>query len=74
MPIRVKKFVGMLALLAILFVYALLVMSLAVRILPTAGPVAELVFYAVSGIAWVVPARYLIVWMNTPGKSDLTKH
>jgi hypothetical protein len=71
MPMRVKKFVGMLALLAILFVYALLVMSLAVRILPHAGPVLEFFFYAIAGIAWVVPTKYLIVWMNTPGKGDL---
>lgn len=70
---RWKKFIGLFALLAIIFVYALLVMSLAVRILPSAGPVAEFVFYAVAGIAWVVPVRYLIVWMNTPSKSDVSK-
>jgi hypothetical protein len=71
MSMRWKKLIGMFALLAILFVYALLVMSFAVRILPTASPVAELIFYAIAGIAWVVPVRYLIVWMNSPGKSDM---
>lgn len=73
MSMRMKKFIGMFALLAILSVYALLVMSFAVRILPTASPIAEFVFYAVAGVAWVVPAKYLIVWMNSPGKSDLRK-
>lgn len=73
MSMRWKKFIGLFALLAILFVYALLVMSLAVRILPTAGPVAELVFYAIAGIAWVVPVKYLIVWMNAPGRGDAPK-
>lgn len=73
MSMRWKKFIGLFALLAILFVYALLVMSLAVRILPTAGPVAELVFYAIAGIAWVVPVKYLIVWMNAPGRGDVPK-
>lgn len=68
---RWKKLIGMLILLAVIFVYALLVMSLAVRILPTAGPVAEFAFYAIAGVAWVVPVRYLVVWMNTPGKQDL---
>jgi hypothetical protein len=68
---RWKKFVGIFALLAILLVYALLVMSLAVRVLPTAGPIAEFFFYAIAGIAWVVPTKYLIVWMNTPGAGDL---
>lgn len=70
MPMRWKKFVGLFALLAILFVYALLVMSFAVRLLPSAGPIATFFFYAISGTAWVIPTRYLIVWMNTPGKSD----
>jgi hypothetical protein len=71
MSMRWKKFIGMFALLAILFVYSLLVMSLAVRILPAAGPVVEFFFYAVAGIAWVVPTKYLVVWMNSPGKTDV---
>jgi hypothetical protein len=67
---RWKKFVGVFALLAILVVYTLLVMRAAVAILPTAGPIAEFLFYAVAGMAWVVPVRYLIVWMNTPGRRE----
>ncbi len=71
MSMRWKKFIGLFALLAIIFVYVLLVMSFAVRILPTAGPIVTLMFYAVSGTAWVVPVRYLILWMNAPGRADL---
>jgi hypothetical protein len=71
MSMRWKKLIGMFALLAIIFVYSLLVMSLAVRILPTAGPIATFLFYAITGTAWVIPVRYLIVWMNRPGRSDL---
>ncbi len=67
---RLKKFIGVFALLAIIAVYALLVMRAAVAILPNAGPVLELLFYAVAGMAWVVPVRYLIVWMNTPGRNE----
>jgi hypothetical protein len=70
MSMRWKKFIGIFALLAILAVYALLVMRVAVAVLPGAGPLVEFLFYAVAGIAWVVPVRYLIVWMNTPGRSD----
>ena len=70
MSMRWKKFVGVFALLAIIAVYALLVMRAAVAILPDAGAVVTLLFYAVAGMAWVVPVRYLIVWMNTPGRSD----
>ena len=70
MPMRWKKFIGVFALLAILVVYTLLVMRAAVAILPSAGPVEQFLFYAVAGMAWVVPVRYLIVWMNTPGRGE----
>ena len=70
MPMRWKKFIGVFALLAILVVYALLVMRTAVAILPTAGALEQFVFYAVAGMAWVVPVRYLIVWMNRPGRGE----
>ena len=67
---RWKKFIGVFALLAILAIYVLAVMRAAVAILPTAGPVAEFLFYAVAGLAWVVPVRYLILWMNRPGRGE----
>lgn len=70
MSMRWKKLIGTFVLLGIVAVYALLVMRLAVAILPHAGPVLEFVFYAVAGMAWVIPVRYLIVWMNTPGRHD----
>lgn len=70
MGMRWKKLIGAFALVAIIAVYALIVMRAAVAILPGAGPVLEFLFYAVAGMAWVVPVRYLIVWMNTPGRAD----
>ncbi len=70
MSMRWKKFIGVFALIGIIAVYALLVMRLAVAILPEAGPVLEFLFYAVAGVAWVVPVRYLILWMNAPGRAD----
>jgi Protein of unknown function (DUF2842) len=70
MSMRWKKLIGLFALLAIIAVYSLLVMRVAVVILPDAGPVLELLFYAVAGMAWVLPVGYLIKWMNAPSKSD----
>ena len=67
---RWKKFIGVFALLAVLVIYTLLVMRAAVAILPTAGMFEQFVFYAVAGMAWVVPVRYLIVWMNRPGRGE----
>jgi hypothetical protein len=70
MSMRWKKLIGTFILLAVLAIYVLLVMRAAVAILPLAGPVLEFFFYAVAGMAWVVPVRYLILWMNKPGRSD----
>jgi hypothetical protein len=70
MKMRTKKLLGVFLLIAILVVYTLLVMRAAVAILPGAGMVAEFLFYAVAGMAWVIPVRYLIVWMNTPGPGE----
>jgi hypothetical protein len=70
MSMRWKKFIGVFALLAILVIYTLLVMRAAVAILPTAGGVEQFIFYAVAGMAWVVPVRYLIMWMNRPGRGE----
>lgn len=71
MRMRVKKFLGVFILIGFLAVYSLLVMRVAVAVLPEARGVLEFVFYAVAGMAWVVPVRYLILWMNTPGRKDL---
>jgi hypothetical protein len=70
MRMRFKKLIGAFVLLGVIAIYVLLVMRAAVAILPTAGPVVEFVFYAVAGMAWVIPVRYLILWMNTPGRYD----
>lgn len=70
MKMRWKKFLGVFLMIGIVIIYSLLVMRLAVAVLPTAGGIVQFVFYAVTGMAWVVPVRYLIVWMNTPGRKD----
>ena len=70
MSMRWKKLIGAFLLLGIVGIYALLVMRVAVEILPSANRIVEFLFYAIAGLAWVVPVRYLIVWMNTPGRSD----
>jgi hypothetical protein len=67
---RVKKFLGVFILIGFLAIYSLLVMRVAVDVLPQARGIAEFIFYAVAGMAWVVPVRYLILWMNTPGRRD----
>lgn len=64
MRIRLRKLTGLMILLVWLFVYVLIAVGIAVRILPGAHWTVELLFYALAGLAWIVPARYLIAWMS----------
>jgi len=59
-----RKPVGVLALIAYLVIYAIIIASAAdwLSSLPTALMV---IAYAVLGVAWVLPLKPLFVWMNT---------
>ena len=66
MPQRLRKLVGMIVLLGGLFLYAMLVMTIAVSgHLPDSGMV-DFIYYLVAGLLWVIPARFLIAWMERP--------
>jgi uncharacterized RDD family membrane protein YckC len=65
---RFRVLAGTLILVFGLAAYALAVMSLAVRVLPD-SLILETLFYAIAGIAWVLPAAKLTRWMQqTPGR------
>jgi hypothetical protein len=57
---------GTMALVVLMIVYVLAAMLLAAAVLPRAGRVAEFVYYAVAGLAWVPAAGLIIKWMYTP--------
>lgn len=63
MTIRTRKFVGTVALLLLLVVWALLAMGVAPLVLPSANGIVAFVYYVVVGLAWVLPAMPLIKWM-----------
>ena len=60
---RLRILFGTLVLVFGLAVYGLAVAALAARVLPP-GPVVALLFYAVAGIVWLVPAAWLVRWMQ----------
>ncbi|MBS0242298.1 MAG: DUF2842 domain-containing protein [Proteobacteria bacterium] len=49
-----------------LLVYVAVASIAAVLILPKAGFVAEFLYYAVAGIAWVPAAGLILKWMYQP--------
>ena len=53
-------------LLIIIFVYAIVAMSIGIRVLPQASGIVELAYYLVAGLAWVLPAGWIIRWMSRP--------
>ncbi len=64
-PMRIRKLIGLIVLLVFMFFYALTVMMIAVTRLPENGLV-EVIYFLVAGFLWIVPARYLIAWMQLP--------
>lgn len=66
MTVRTRKLVGAIALLVFLAVYALAAMMVAVVLQVSASKFAELVYYPVAGLLWVLPAMWLVRWMQRP--------
>ena len=66
MPDRLRKLIGSIVLVIFVVIYALIVMTIAAAKLPGASGLAQLAFYLVAGLAWVVPAAALIYWMQKP--------
>lgn len=63
MPVRLRKFIGMLALVALVAVYAILSTAIAVAQLAESGPLVHLAYYLLTGLLWVLPAMAVIRWM-----------
>ncbi len=66
MTIRTRKLVGTVALLVCLVPYWFVVVAIAAALQLTGNKALELVFYIVGGLAWVVPAAWLVRWMQKP--------
>jgi uncharacterized membrane protein len=61
---RIKKLIGTVLILIWILFYSLLVMRLAVAILPDAGWLVSLLFYALAGLLWIIPVGLALPWMN----------
>jgi predicted membrane channel-forming protein YqfA (hemolysin III family) len=67
MPKRIRKFVGALAMISFVIVYALIAMALAQsRIVREAPGLLQALYYIVLGMGWVLPMMPLIKWMERP--------
>jgi Protein of unknown function (DUF2842) len=66
MTVRTRKLIGTIVLLLFLAVYALLAMFVAIVLQVNAGKWTELAYYIIAGFAWVIPAAWLVRWMQRP--------
>ena len=66
MPIRLRKLIGAVALIALVVSWALLAMALAQLPAIKANGLVEVIYYVVAGLGWVLPAMPLVKWMSRP--------
>ena len=66
MPIRLRKFIGAVALLTLVIVWALVAMAMAQSVLASVNGWVAAVYYVAVGLGWVLPAMPLIRWMSRP--------
>ncbi|HEX4409851.1 MAG TPA: DUF2842 domain-containing protein [Xanthobacteraceae bacterium] len=64
MPIRLRKFIGAIALFILVIVWALLAMALAQAPAINDHAVLSVVYYVIAGIGWVLPAMPIVSWMG----------
>lgn len=70
MPKRLRKFIGAVLLVTLVVVWAFGAMAVAqgrVTELPWAW---QTVCYVLLGSLWVIPAGFIIAWMERPGRTD----
>lgn len=66
MPLRLKKLIGAILLVALVVIYALVATTVAVAQLAEAGPLAHFLFFLIGGLVWILPAMAIIRWMMLP--------
>jgi uncharacterized protein DUF2842 len=64
MPLRLRKFIGAIALLLLVVMWALVAMALAQSPAVRENALASTLYYIIAGVGWVVPAMPLVWWMS----------
>jgi hypothetical protein len=67
MTIRIRKLIGAVLLLALVTLWSLVAMGVAQIVLTSeSSRIAEVAYYVIAGLGWVLPAMPLIRWMQRP--------
>ncbi|MES0879390.1 DUF2842 domain-containing protein [Roseibium sp. SCP14] len=64
-----RKFIGMIALVVFVIVYAFTAMVIGDMTLQQSSTIVRLIYFAIAGLIWVIPAGAIIWWMEKGGKN-----
>lgn len=68
MPVRLKKFIGMVLLVLLVVVYAIVAVTVAEVKLAGASTFVHFIYFFFTGLFWVLPAMLLVWWMEKAPK------
>jgi hypothetical protein len=63
MPLRLRKFLGAIALIVLVLGWSLIAMAVAQFPVVKQNALVEGLYYALAGLGWVLPAMPLVRWM-----------
>ena len=66
---RTRKLIGTVFIAVFVPVYCLVVMTIAAMRLPGTSTLTQTVFFAIFGLLWVIPAGFVIRWMQRPERT-----
>ncbi len=63
---RIRKLIGAILLLVFIPAYAIVVVTIAVAQLAESSVLVTTIYFAITGLLWIVPAGFIIRWMQKP--------
>lgn len=70
MPRRLRTFIGTLAIIVIVIVWAFVAMVLAQGPIRLAAAPVQTLYYVLAGLGWVIPAGVVIWWIGRGAAAD----
>ena len=68
MPLRLRKMIGMVLIVVLVIIYALVATTVATYRLAESPWWVHLLYFLISGLIWVIPAMFIIRWMERPAE------
>ena len=70
MPPRLRKFLGTIALLILVVVWALVTMALAQMPAIRENAIVSVGYYVIAGLGWCLPAIPIVTWMSRKPRAN----